>query len=1526
MCGIAGIFHYAEPDRPIDRNLLEAMTLAIEHRGPDAAGIHIDGPIGLGHRRLSIVDLSETGAQPMRTSDGSGYLVYNGEFYNHAEFRGRLEQRGVRFRGSSDTETLLYLLREYGQTALQHAAGIFGFAYWDARGRKLTLARDPLGVKQVYYHDDGRRLLFASEIKALLADPSVRREADPLAVSEYLHFHTPLFERTFFKGIRQVRAGECMTFGHYHSEARTYWQIDDFEKAALGTEAHVEELASRINRVVKDQLMADVPVAAFFSGGIDSTAVAAFASRNGSLARCFGVHFANQGVIDERPYQETAAKSLGLDLQLTTLDGRSFPEDMRRLLYFQDQPVIGPAMFPMHAVSQLAASQFKVCLGGQASDEVFGGYARYALARPLSVIRNWFAQSNSQHVNQVGGNLSKQLTQRKNISRLLRNVGNLQNWQSRYFESFAKVPIHLWKQLFDTGDLCDREHCRRLFEQETNLSAATDPADKIMQWDLRTYLTGLFQQDDRMSMSVSLESRVPLADPRLVKHAFKIPYDLKFRRGATKWILREAIADIVPEQVLNRVKVGFDTPVESWMRGRHAGFVRETLLSGKSLGRGLWNEKGIKHLVEHPDGAFWIDRVWKALNIEVWAETFLDSAPVTHQQTASPYILQNAVWGATAESGDQAHRTHPVDATMASGRGQDTLDTGPWIGDRGPDLSNLAQAQAAGAAGCDSAANHAFDETEGSRGSSREGTPGPIAATGCGQASSLAIDSTGSSASRVSCGALNLQQANGSQPLHGARSASEETPHDASNRSFDTKNGSTLSRHSDRTPYVLHKTLNPAAMPETPHIPDRPMLTSLVREVRELGLFGTAARSLWEFKTRSGLLSVTPKTTPPESGPLTRGLFTTPAVVRQALASNPAIDRTDLVKDAVHAAHGRIKAFGKWTADYGQPIAWHVNPLNGRGFSRTPHWSRIFGEQSYAGDIKMAWEAGRFPHFFHLARAAAFVPESAPDFAAAVASQITHFIDTNPVDHGVQWSSGQEVALRLLAWSFALDAFSHDAGPNHEHLRRIAAAHIAASAQYIEEHIEYAMRSVYNNHLISEAFGLLLSGLLIPECASAARWTQSGIEILDRQADRQFYADGAYISQSHNYQRSVLHIYLAAIGLLRTRSMEVPDSWRSALERSLVFLYAQQNELDGRLPNYGGNDGAMPLVLSTCEYGDFRPTLQAVSLATRGTRLYPSGPWDEMAVWLQGTEALDAPLETPARTSVSFATTGFHVLRASREAGGNFALFRCGSIRDRFSQIDMLHADVWWRGENVLVDSGTFLYNGPSEWHAHFYGTLSHNTVSVDGRDQMVHLRKFKTLYPTEAKLLEFEESGELAVVQGEHYGFRRYPGHCVHRRTILFDKQETWVVVDDILGEGTHAARLHWLGGDYSFDMPQRHRMRLFTPQGRFEVAVYMGDGNPAPSGVASGQENPPRGWLSRHYGVKVPAPSLAAVCEDELPLRFVTVLTPHGQHTVTASAETWTLEYDSGQRAITFNRDNPCVAFASGAPRLREQEVLQP
>ena len=637
MCGVAGIFHYAEPTRAADRDLVVRMTRTLRHRGPDDEGFHFAGPLGLGHRRLSIVDLSPTGKQPMLTDDGCA-IAYNGEAYNHAKFRARLESKGVRFRGTSDTETLLHLLRSDGPRALEDVAGIFALAYWDARQSRLILARDPLGVKQLYYHDDGKRIVFASEIKSLLQCAGVARDVDPAGLNEYLHFHTPLFERTFFKDIKQLRAGEYLEVNRSGAWPRTYWQVDGFAHEEMSPELRVRELKDALKDVIREQLMSDVPVGAFFSGGIDSTAVAAFAQDGGKELHCFGVHFSGQGVVDERPFQEAAAKALGLKLDLITFDGATFPEDFKRLMYFQDQPVVGAALFPMYYVSRLASQHVKVCLGGQGADEVFGGYARHALAHPLKVLLSWYrgrqplARATNGKTNgaaspalssSVGGNLAKQLLDVRNLRRLMGEAPSWAKWRTRYFDHFAKVSESSWKRVLDPS-LVSRDAAYQSFHEGVESSSASDPIDKIFHWEMRTYLTALFQQDDRMSMAHSLESRVPLADPRLVRFAFHTPPELKLRGGATKWILRQAVADRIPADVLNRRKAGFDTPAETWMRGPHRDFVHDLLLSSKAKSRGWYKAAGVEKLLAQPQAANWFDVVWKLSSIETWARVFLD--------------------------------------------------------------------------------------------------------------------------------------------------------------------------------------------------------------------------------------------------------------------------------------------------------------------------------------------------------------------------------------------------------------------------------------------------------------------------------------------------------------------------------------------------------------------------------------------------------------------------------------------------------------------------------------------------------------------------------------------------------------------------------------------------------------------------------------------------------------------------------------------------------------------------------------
>ena len=662
------------------------------------------------------------------------------------------------------------------------------------------------------------------------------------------------------------------------------------------------------------------------------------------------------------------------------------------------------------------------------------------------------------------------------------------------------------------------------------------------------------------------------------------------------------------------------------------------------------------------------------------------------------------------------------------------------------------------------------------------------------------------------------------------------------------------------------------------------MLRNLIQEVRELGVRGAVFRVGWEAKLRSGLaerLASPPPTTSslprhpsnqPGNWPETL-FFSSPEPVARAMAERLTDSQRDrLLSEAREAAAGRIICFGRWKGDFGNPVDWQRNPLTGGRWDASVHWAEAPLNERRVGDVKLTWEAARFPHGYQLARAAAHHPEAADELAEALAKQIESFITANPWGRGIHWSSGQEKGFRLMAWLFAFDVLlSRSAQASR--MAAVLGDAILASAAHIEQHLGYARHAVYNNHLLSEALALLLGGALFPSSEPGLRWRRLGWRILKEEAERQFYPDGAYIQQSHNYHRVALQDLLWACLAARMLGDQPAAEWLEALERSLDFLLAQQNPLDGRLPNYGSNDGAFPSPLTSCDFSDFRPTLQAVSLLTRGERLYPAGPWDEEAAWLLGPRALDAPLRAATRSSVSFAKTGYHVLRGRDQ--GNFSTFRCGSLRDRFSQIDMLHMGVWWRGMNVLVDGGSYLYNGPAAWHEHFFRTASHNTLTVDNRDQMLHHRRFKVLYWTEAKLLAFQDQGTWALAAGEHYGYRRHPGRCVHRRSVLFVKDELWVVADTVLGDGSHTVRLHWLGGDFPFTAnPERGSLALATPGGDFGVTVWSAAGDPALATVVAGQEAPPRGWLSRYYGEKVAVPSLAVDVGGNCPVTLVSVL----------------------------------------------------
>jgi asparagine synthase (glutamine-hydrolysing) len=650
------------------------------------------------------------------------------------------------------------------------------------------------------------------------------------------------------------------------------------------------------------------------------------------------------------------------------------------------------------------------------------------------------------------------------------------------------------------------------------------------------------------------------------------------------------------------------------------------------------------------------------------------------------------------------------------------------------------------------------------------------------------------------------------------------------------------------------------------------------QELKELGARRTAFRVGWELRTRLGVAgrfsSEPPRVEDVGSSRLAewprRLPFGDPVALADRLA--PHVDAPALLESARAALQGKVLCFGAWVADFGDPPDWHLNPETGQRWDRSAYWTEALTDSARMGDVKLSWEIGRFPHAYRAARAAAFHPSARPELAAGLLRQMRLFTEENPYGRGLHWASGQEIVFRVMAWLFALDVLLSRSSPKAEAARLVADGLLAA-AHHVEEHIDYARLAVYNNHLLSEALGLLIAGTLLPEAPAAARWRRLGRQILEEEAGRQFYVDGAYIQQSHNYHRVALQDVLWACLIARVGDDAPARPWLTALERSLDFLLAQQNPSDGRLPNYGSNDGALPCVLTSCDFADFRPTLQAVSLLTRGERVYPPGPWDEEAAWFLGPKALEAPLRDLARRSVSFAETGYHVLRGEDE--GSFAALRCGSLRDRFSQIDMLQVDVWWRGLNVVVDAGSYLYNDTSGWHEHFMGTGSHNTLVVDDRDQMVHFRRFKVLYWTQARLLRFEERPQWRLAVGEHYGYRRHAGRCVHRRSVLMFQDDLWVVADTVLGRGRHAARLHWLCGEFphSFLGPKSF-LSLQTPLGPFALRAFDETATPLAGDVVRGRESPPRGWLSRYYARKVPVPSFAAEREGPLPMTILSVL----------------------------------------------------
>lgn len=620
MCGIAGILGTAE--KPASVHELGAMCSALVRRGPDDEGLYFSGSVGLGMRRLSIIDI-DNGHQPVRNEDGTVWVVLNGEIYNFRELRRDMESRGHVFYTGTDTEVIVHLYEEYGIEGINRLRGMFAFALWDNREKQLLLVRDRLGVKPLYYGTVDGRFVFASELKAILQLPGVKRDLDWSAVSHLFSFLSTPADTSIIKGINKLEPGSLLVMKPGQSpRISQYWDVrfmPDYEKPES---YFVEGLRHLIEESVKLRMISDVPVGAFLSGGVDSSSVVAMMTRLGQEpVRTFSIGFPETGY-DESEHARRVAKSFGTIHRELVLepDILGIIED---ITWFLDEPFGDSSAIPTYMVSKLAAEDVKVVLSGDGGDELFAGYDKYLWE---SRERNW-----NRFIPYF-------------VRRLMRSVGNVMPEGAKGRNFLRHIGLNGAARYMDGQIMFQREHQSSLFRPEiAELILQSRDWDHIpeclvnpdLHWlsaiqylDIKNYLPlDILTKVDRMSMAHSIEAREPLLDHKLVEFSATIPPELKLRNGRTKDILKRAMHGILPDEILNRRKQGFAIPLGRWFRGQLTEFVDDLLLSETSRARGIFNMNSIERIVAmHNRGRNMDLHIWTLISFELWCRMFLDNS------------------------------------------------------------------------------------------------------------------------------------------------------------------------------------------------------------------------------------------------------------------------------------------------------------------------------------------------------------------------------------------------------------------------------------------------------------------------------------------------------------------------------------------------------------------------------------------------------------------------------------------------------------------------------------------------------------------------------------------------------------------------------------------------------------------------------------------------------------------------------------------------------------------------------------
>jgi asparagine synthase (glutamine-hydrolysing) len=626
MCGIAGFMDtdLSSPQRADHAfSTVHAMCDVIRHRGPDDEGIHVENGVGLGMRRLSIIDLS-TGHQPIHNEDETIWIVFNGEIYNYRELRRELETAGHQFYTSSDTETIVHGYEEWGEAAFGRLRGMFGIAIWDRRQRTLLLARDRAGIKPLHYTMRGDRLYFGSEIKSLIAAGAVEREIDPEALDHYLSFLYVPRDRAIFKGVRKIPPGHYLTFKDGRLDVHQHWQIGTAEPFRGTADQAAHALESVLSDAVESHMVSDVPLGAFLSGGVDSSIVVGLMARASSRpVKTFSIGF-DEPQFDELEHARGVAAHFGTDHHefVVRPDGLSI---LDRLIEHFDEPFADSSAIPTWYVSEMARRHVTVVLSGDGGDELFGGYDRY-LPHPRVARFDNLPLPGKRQVASMVWPLLPHGTRGKNF---LRHVARSDN--GRYLDSIAFFQPDEKHALYSTDmqRLLGKNRAEDLLALHFSRFDALPPHSRMMRFDFETYLPeDVLTKVDRMSMAHSIESRVPLLDNEVIEFASTLPASLKIANGRRKHVLKEAGSRLLPREILDRRKQGFGVPLGVWFQGGLTEVFSDVLRSPTTRQRGYFASAFVDRIVnEHLSGRRdHTLRLWQLLVFELWHRQYLDTA------------------------------------------------------------------------------------------------------------------------------------------------------------------------------------------------------------------------------------------------------------------------------------------------------------------------------------------------------------------------------------------------------------------------------------------------------------------------------------------------------------------------------------------------------------------------------------------------------------------------------------------------------------------------------------------------------------------------------------------------------------------------------------------------------------------------------------------------------------------------------------------------------------------------------------